>query len=200
MLCSYDSLAGLRLMKTAIIHLTSSGGWGGREMYPASLAAAQAARGHAVSLVAKKNTPLSRFLASSSMDHDLLRVGPYIDPAAALELCRIIKIRKPEVIQVHLSRDLALVSLACGLARARPALVLHKHIASAGNKKDLLHRYLYGRLAAVVAVSEFVKRSVVASCPIEPERVQVIFNGVDTGRFAAVEQSSAANRDHAWSI
>ena len=177
-----------------LIHLTSSGGWGGREMYPASLAAAQAGRGHTVSLVAKKNTPLSRFLASSSLDHDLLRVGPYIDPAAALELCRIIKLRKPEVIQVHLSRDLALVSLACRLARLRPALILHKHIASAGNKKDLFHRYLYGRLSAVVAVSEFVKRSLVASCPIEPGRVRVIFNGVDIVKFRAADRSAEPGR------
>ena len=71
-----------------LIHLTSSGGWGGREMYPAALARIQRERGHEVSLVAKNNTPLARFLAVSDLEYDLLRVGPYIDPAASCQLAR----------------------------------------------------------------------------------------------------------------
>ena len=178
-----------------LIHLTSSGGWGGREMYPAALARLQSQRGHEVSLVAKKNTPLERFLAASDLDYDPLRVGPYLDPAAAWQLARILEKRAPRIIHIHLSRDLALVSLACSLARIRPAMILHKHIASAGNKRDILHRYLYGRLAAVVAVSEYVRRSLLESCPLKEKMVKVIFNGVDTGRFEMSQRESEPGRD-----
>jgi len=178
-----------------LIHLTSSGGWGGREMYPAALARIQRERGHEVSLVAKNNTPLARFLAVSDLEYDLLRVGPYIDPAASCQLARIIEKRTPRIIQIHLSRDLALVSLACSFARSRPALILHKHIASAGNKRDIFHRYLYGKLAAVVAVSEYVKQSLVESCPLQANRVKVIFNGVDTSRFELRHRENEPGRD-----
>ncbi|MCE5273083.1 glycosyltransferase family 4 protein, partial [bacterium] len=91
----------------------------------------------------------------------------------------------PEIIQIHLSRDLLLVEAACSLAGLRPALILHKHIASAGNKKDSLHRMLYGRLDTVIAVSDFVKKSLLASCPVEPAKVRVLHFGLDPERFAA---------------
>ncbi len=178
-----------------LIHLTSSGGWGGREMYPAALARIQRERGHEVSLVAKNNTPLARFLAVSDLEYDLLRVGPYLDPAASWQLARIIEKRTPRIIHIHLSRDLALVSLACSFARSRPALILHKHIASAGNKRDIFHRYLYGKLAAVVAVSEYVKQSLVESCPLQANRVKVIFNGVGTSRFELRHRENEPGRD-----
>lgn len=168
-----------------LMHLTSSGGWGGREMYPRSLAALQRERGHETIVVAKKYTPLSRSLAGSDIPHRILRIGPYLDPPAAWALSRVIREFNPEVIQIHLSRDLALVSMALALARRKPAVILHKHIASAGNKRDLLHRYLYGRVDRVVAVSEFVKASLLNSCPLAPDEVEVIFNGVDTRQFAS---------------
>ncbi|MCE5271202.1 glycosyltransferase, partial [bacterium] len=128
------------------MHLTTAGGWGGREMYPPEAAQLQRRRGHTVSVLAKVNTPLAKHLESTDLDYDLLRAGPYFDPAAIVRLSRILRRRNPEVIQVHLSRDLLLVEAACALARLRPALILHKHIASAGNKKYRLHRVLYGRL------------------------------------------------------
>ena len=45
-----------------LMHLISSGGWGGREMYPPVLAAGQKLRGHEVSLVAKPDTPLDEII------------------------------------------------------------------------------------------------------------------------------------------
>ncbi len=167
-----------------IIHLISSGGWGGREMYPLQLARAQAPRGHAVSLVVKRDTPLAAHLAGSGIEHDALRIGPYLDPRAALALARVLRRRKPEVIQVHLSRDLLLVELACRLAGIRPVRLLHKHIGSAGNKRDPLHRYLYGRLDRVIAVSDYVRQTLLESCPLRPGQITVLHNGVEPERFS----------------
>ena len=178
-----------------LIHLTSSGGWGGREMYPAILAAAQRERGYEVSLVAKRATPLHEFLSHSDLEYDILRIGPYIDPPAAWQLARILKRRQPEIIQVHLSRDLALVSLACSVSRMHPVLILHKHIGSGASKRDILHRYLYRKLSAAVAVSNYVKRSLVASCPIEEQRVRVIYCGVNPRNFAPASGEEESRRD-----
>jgi len=177
------------------MHLTTAGGWGGREMYPPEAAQLQLRRGHTVSVLAKVNTPLAKHLESADLEYDILRAGPYFDPLAIVSLSRILRRRQPEVIQIHLSRDLLLVEAAAALAGIRPALILHKHIASAGNKKDLMHRALYGRLDAVIAVSDFVKKSLLASCPVEPAKVRVLHFGLDPERFAApgdVDQSERA--------
>ena len=177
-----------------LVHLTTSGGWGGREMYPLALAAKQAARGLQVSLVAKRDTPLAGRLAGSAIEHDLLADGPYFDPAACFALSRIFRRRKPDIVHVHLSRDLLLVHLAGLLSGRKISVILHKHIASAGDKRDFLHRWLFGRTRAVVAVSEFVRRSLLASCPVRPEQVRVIFNGVDAERFVAPPDEPARAR------
>jgi glycosyltransferase involved in cell wall biosynthesis len=166
-----------------VMQLTTAGGWGGREMYPPELAAALGKRGHQVSVIAKIGTPLAGRLEETGQEHDLLRAGPYLDPPAAWKLAQIIKQRRPEVIHIHLSRDLALVEMACGLAGCHPALILHKHIASAGNKRDLLHRKLYNRLSAVIAVSEFVRKSLLASCPVREDQVRVIYFGLDPDKY-----------------
>ena len=177
-----------------VMHLTSSGGWGGREMYPLTLAAVQRERGHRTMVVAKRYTPLCRALAESELDHRILRVGPYLDPLAAWALARLIRQFTPDVIHIHLSRDLALVQMALAFAGRAPAVILHKHIASAGNKRDLLHRYLYGHVDKVVAVSEFVRQSLLRSCPLGPDDVEVIFNGVDTRNFISAAELAPEER------
>ncbi len=177
-----------------LMHLTTSGGWGGREMYPPEAARIQNLRGHAVSVVAKIRTPLAEHLADSGLEHDILRAGPYLDPIAIWSLSRILARRKPEVIQIHLSRDLLLVESACALAGIRPVLILHKHIASAGNKKDFLHRVLYNRVDAVLAISDFVKRSLLASCPVAPEKVRVLHFGLDPERFTTPDKADQETR------
>lgn len=180
----------------SVMHLTSSGGWGGREMYPLSLASRQRERGQRTMVVAKKYTPLARALSESDVDHRILRAGPYLDPPAAWVLSRVIRQFNPDVIQVHLSRDLALVRMALVLARRRPAVILHKHIASAGNKRDFLHRYLYSRVDKVIAVSEFVRQSLLRSCPLGSDEVEVIFNGVDTRDFISAAELAPEERKH----
>ena len=139
-------------------------------MYPRTLASVQCERGHHTFVLAKKYTPLARSLSESGLDHRILRIGPYIDPPAAWALSRVISEFNPDIMHIHLSRDLAFVFTALSFTGCKPAVILHKHIASGGNKKDLMHRYLYGRVSKVVAVSEFVRRSLLASCPLGPGR------------------------------
>ena len=166
-----------------LMHLISSGGWGGREMYPPVLAAGQKLRGHEVSIVAKPGTPLAHRLSGSDLDCELLKIKSRMDLDAARNLSRILRKRSPELIHFHLSRDLTLISLACALARIRPALILHQHVAVSGSKRDPFHRYLYRKLSAVVAISEFVRRSIEQCWPVKGMRVEVIFYGLKTEVF-----------------
>lgn len=165
------------------MHLVSSGGWGGREMYPLALAEGQGRRGHKTCLVAKPNTPLAERLATCGIDYELLKVKSRLDLAAALDLSRILRRKSPELIHLHLSRDLALVVMACTLSRLRPAIILHQHVAVKGTKRDPFHRHLYSRLSAVVAVSQYVADTIKKSWPVEDKLVEVIFNGIDTDAF-----------------
>ena len=94
------------------MHLTTAGGWGGREMYPPEAASLQRRRGHTVSVTAKPGTPLACHLAGTDLEYDLVPASPYFDPLAAWRLSRVLRQRKPEIVHVHLSRDLALLEMA----------------------------------------------------------------------------------------
>ncbi len=177
-----------------LMHLISSGGWGGREMYPPLLAAEQKPRGHQVSLVAKTDTPLAGWLAGSDLDFELMKVKSRLDLEASRNLSVILRQRSPELIHLHLSRDLTLVSMACALARIRPAVILHQHVTISGSKRDPFHRYLYRKLSAIVAVSDFVRRSIVHSWPVKGRRVEVIFNGLKPEVFAGHESPDDEQR------
>jgi len=166
-----------------LMHLISSGGWGGREMYPPLLAAEQGLRGHEVCLVAKPDTPLAGRLESSDLDFELLKVKSRMDLEAARNLSRILRKRAPGLIHLHLSRDLTVVSMACALAGVRPALILHQHVAASGFKRDPFHRYLYRKLSAVVAISEFVRESIERCWPVDAALLRVIYCGLKTGVF-----------------
>jgi glycosyltransferase involved in cell wall biosynthesis len=171
-----------------LMHLISSGGWGGREMYPPLLASEQKLRGHRVSLVAKTNTALARRLAGSELEYELIDIKSRTDFSAARSLSRILRSRQPELIHLHLSRDLILARLACALARIKPALILHQHVAVSGSKGDPFHRYLYAKLSAVVAISEYVRESMEKRWPVRGKRLEVIYYGLKTEIFTGPEE------------
>jgi glycosyltransferase involved in cell wall biosynthesis len=68
-------------------------------------------------------------------------------------------------------------------------IVLTKHVGSYIKKKDALHRYLYSRVDVVTSISEVIRRNVIDTCPIDPAKVEIIYNGVNLERFAPTEEN-----------
>lgn len=88
-----------------------------------------------------------------------------------------------ETIHTHLSHDLWKIVPALRFPSRSARLFLTKHIASGVSKKDILHRLLYSRVNKIIAVSEFIKKNVLETCPIDETKILVIPDAVSLTEF-----------------
>ncbi|MEM9598372.1 MAG: glycosyltransferase [Acidobacteriota bacterium] len=124
--------------------------------------------------------------------------------AGAWRLARLMDRCGAELVQSLLYRANVLAALARPLARPlgsrRPALVTgQRSLIPAGRGKDALaQRWTRGWADRVVAVSEAVRRELLTTESVEPERVVVIQNGIDLEHFRPGGDRAAARS--AWNL
>lgn len=174
-----------------VAHICSSGGWGGLEMYPLELAERQRAAGHRVVFVSRAGTRLAHSLEKTQIPHHNLKIRSYPAPLAAFRLSRIIESEGVNVLHIHLPRDLMLCYVAAKLARKRVVKILHKHLSVGVRKMDAVHRILYRDLDLTIAISDYVRRSLLRFCPLSYEDVLVVECGLNLNRW----QPEGVDRD-----
>lgn len=114
--------------------------------------------------------------------HTVKASGP-VSPKAMFSTARLIKKNNFSLIHSQASRDLWLLVPALKLAKSRIPLVLTKQVGSFIVKKDFLHRFLYNRLTLALAISRVIEQNLLDTCPLTPEKIRLLHNGVDTRRF-----------------
>jgi glycosyltransferase involved in cell wall biosynthesis len=103
--------------------------------------------------------------------------------SSILKLKNIIKTQQVDVIHTHLSNDLWILVPAIKLSGRKTKLILTKGMASGVNKKDIFHRYLYKKVDRIIAVSNFLKKNVLETCPVNESKVEVINDAVSLEKF-----------------
>ena len=101
------------------------------------------------------------------------------------DLYQLIKTEKVDVVHTHLYDGNKYGRLAAGLARV-PALISHYHNVYARRriKYHLINRVLSSLNDRILAVSQAVKESVVRCDRISPEKIEVLYNGIDPSKFS----------------
>ncbi|MDZ7269997.1 MAG: glycosyltransferase family 4 protein [candidate division KSB1 bacterium] len=176
-----------------VLQVCSSPSWGGMEMQVATFSALLRRRGHEVSVACARGTPLYRELTRLGFAPHHFRPRGYLDPAAIVRLAQLLRAQHVQVIHCHYSRDLWTVVPAARLAGRVPT-VLIKHVGTMRPKRDPAHRWLYGHVAQVWAISRVIRENLIATHPIAPERVAVVHQGVDLARFRVPPQERARVR------
>jgi glycosyltransferase involved in cell wall biosynthesis len=117
------------------------------------------------------------------------------DPRIIRDLYRLIKTEKVEVVHTHLYDGNKYGRLAAGLARV-PALISHYHNVYARRriKYHLINRVLSTLNDRILAVSQAVKESVVRCDRISPEKIEVLYNGIDPSKFKGDFKDSGARQ------
>ena len=90
---------------------------------------------------------------------------------------------KPDIIHTHHSHDLWLLVPAMHMAGSRAKLFLTKHMASGVKKTDPLHKYLYNRVDAIFAISNYIRQSVINTCPVSEDRVCLLPNAIKLDQY-----------------
>lgn len=94
------------------------------------------------------------------------------------------------LVHCHKSSDLLLAALLKSFYSYR--LVFTEHMGSKRPKKDPLHRWIYGKVDLVLAISDETLRRNRAALPLPPERIQRLWLGTD---LTYCEESPGVIRD-----
>jgi glycosyltransferase involved in cell wall biosynthesis len=167
----------MKILQTCFSH-----SWGGLEMETLKISGQLVENGKSVYLIIPKASRLEREVKNYDKRIKTLSIsGNYFSKLKSIS--KILKQENFDVIHTHLSHDLGLLMPALLLTGSKSKLFLTKHMASGIKKKDLIHRILYSRIDGVFAISNYIKKNVLYTCPVKQEKVHLIPNGIDLHKF-----------------
>lgn len=169
--------------KLRILISCGSYSWGGLEMISLETARKLADRSIEVKILCSKNSILEKEALKRGFDTIPIFSKNKNIPASIIELKRYLKNSEVDVIHSNHSHDLWVLTPALKMAGSNAKLFLTKHMASGVKKKDLAHKYLYKRLNAIFAISNYIKHSVKETCPIDENRIIFLPVGIDIDKF-----------------
>jgi glycosyltransferase involved in cell wall biosynthesis len=165
-----------------ILHISSARSLGGGERHLADLANALAQRGHQVYAALPSRSPLREELyALPAQNIFTLRLRNALDITSALELSRLVREHRIEIVHAHVARDYPLAALATRRNRLAK-LVITRHVLFPLNR---LHSITLSHVARVICVSHAVKRALSTWKIFDAGKIIVIPNGIDFRRLDA---------------
>ncbi len=166
-----------------ILQSCGSRSWGGLEMQALLVTRELLRRGHEVSLLCVPRTTLLKEAYAAGVPSVGLLGKDKQAISTIRDLSRLLKGYNYDVVHTHLSHDLWWLVPAMRLSASHAKLFLTKHVASGVKKMDPLHRFLYGRLQGTFAISNYIKESVVNTCPVNENEVHVVPPGISLDEF-----------------
>jgi len=165
-----------------ILQLTTHLNIGGIANYVVSLAKTLEARGVSC-LVASAGGDLETELAKSGIAHRRLniRTKSELSPKVAIstiQLVKILRAEKVDLIHAHTRVSQVVASLASCLTGVPYVTTCHGHF------KTRMRKIFDTWGAKVIAISDAVKAHLEQDLGVKPERIGLIYSGVDAGRFA----------------
>ena len=151
-------------------------GYYGGEICLQSLATGMAERGHRVSCVVRGGSELHRRLSAAGLDVLNLPLVDWFEPWSVSQLGRWLRRQQVQILHTHLPRDYfiaATATLGSGIRNVGTRHQLHPISHS------LFKRPFMRRFSAMIAVSDAVRRGLVASSLLADERLVTIHNGID---------------------
>ncbi len=162
-----------------ILELCFSPGLGGLELYVLRSAKALAVSDE-VTLLCRTGTRLEQ----RGRDEGLPVVAEQrhrknLPLLSALRLARFIDQNSFDVIHLHWGNDLALVAWARFFSRRKPAIVYTRQMQMTRSKHDFYHRFLYGQIARIFAITDLLAEKMRDYLPAEARhKVQRFYYGV----------------------
>jgi glycosyltransferase involved in cell wall biosynthesis len=145
------------------------------------LAGGLAGRGHRVAIVSRPEGDVPERAAERGLEFVPLPLKHEFDFGSARRLGRVYDERGVDVVHVHKGIAHSVALFATAFSKRRPVLVVNRGVSF---PLDIFNRIkFHARLGGVVTVCEDIKRVIVASGRIPPEKVHVVYAGVDLAIF-----------------
>lgn len=112
-----------------------------------------------------------------------IKASGYLHPFAVYKIASIIKNNNFDLIHTQASKDLWVLTPALWLSSNSIPLLMTKQVGSFIVKKDFLHKLIYNRVKYALAISEVIRKNLLDTCPLTEDKVLLLHNSVDTGKF-----------------
>jgi glycosyltransferase involved in cell wall biosynthesis len=175
------------LMK--ILQVCSASEMGGGEVHVADLVRGLASRGHAVFLAVRPDSPLRAALAGVIASWHEMPLRNSLDLQSARAIAELVDAHGIEIVHAHLGRDYLVAALACRQTNGVKLVLTRHHYLPL--KRHALYRWMLRDVAAVIAVSDSVRQSVIERLALPDERVHTLPNWIDPERFKPIERDAA---------
>jgi glycosyltransferase involved in cell wall biosynthesis len=166
------------------------------QMY--ELARGLSARGHRVGVVSRPGSEVADRCRAEAIPFFPLPLRHEFDLASARGLADVIDRREVDVVHVHKGIAHSAALFATFFARRpRPVIVVNRGVSFPLDWASALKYRV--RMDAVVTVCEDIRKVVIDSGGVPPEKVHVVYAGVDTSRFDPARARGAKVRSE-WGI
>ncbi|MBT8379140.1 MAG: glycosyltransferase family 4 protein [Ignavibacteria bacterium] len=166
-----------------LLYSCLSNSWGGMEMYTLVSIKQLLKKNFSVELLCIKDSRIHIEANNIGIIIHPVKASGYFHPSAVLKTSSIIKRNKYTTIHTQASKDLWILVPALSIARMKTPLFLTKQVGSGILKKDFLHKLLYKRVNRLFAISSVIEKNILETCPIEPEKISIMPNSVDSFQF-----------------
>lgn len=167
-----------------VLQSCSSPAWGGLEMQALQECIELRKESLNVLLICHPQSRLENEARLRNIPTLPLVLRDFPDPFGIAKLRRAITGREVDIAHSQISKDLWTLAPAVRFAPKPIPLLLTKRIGSFILKKDPLHRWIYGQLDQVFAISEVIRKNLIETCPLPSTKVEVLHDGVDLDLFS----------------
>lgn len=168
--------------------------WGGGENWSLTAASGLASRGHEVTLLCRPDGELGRRASGSpGIAVEELDISWDIDPRAVLGALRVLRRRSVQAACCNLDREVRTLGVA---ARMAGVPLARRRGSDCALKNSLRYRLTYRHLVSRIIVNSIATRSSIlrANRWLDPSRLHLVYNGIDTSRFRPDTVAGAAFR------
>lgn len=172
-------------MKT-VAHVCVSKGLGGLELYSLQLHEMFKKDGINSLHFCQKDSLFEKKLKEAKLDYVPLNKSGYFSVSNILNFRKAVKKYNIKHIYVHHLKDLWFVIPAIKGMDDIEVIGVAQMFLNNINKKDFLHKKLYGRLKKTMALTDIQKQSLLNCLPLEDSNIQVIPNSVNMDRYKSL--------------
>ncbi len=166
-----------------VLYSCLSKSWGGMEMITLTFVKELLKRNIQVELLCLKESRIHVEACSSGIITHPVKASGYFHPFTVMRVAYLIRKGKYKLIHTQASKDLWILVPALKLIKSHIPLFLTKQVGSFIIKKDFLHKFLYNRVTKAFAISRVIKNNLVETTPLNENKIELLFNGVDTEKF-----------------
>ena len=164
-----------------ILHVLSSGSYGGLELYVVQLVKEQVLAGLNVSVCIIKNSPVHKALAViEKLDIFFIKSQKKINISDTFYIKKIIGKKNIDIVHTHTSKDFVKLVLVTMFIKVK---IINSFYIGATKKKGWLHGLMYKKLGAFITSSLSTNDFIKENYPIDPNIVHLVPYGREIEKY-----------------